>query len=208
MTKAKNLIVEMPASQNISKVGEIMVRLISEPKLISSDDADFNGTKKDQELPWVDTQAQIGLVFGGLHGEGTHVRRLNTIGYAKPDDITEEDRIEKGYEVLSDNNGIEYLCKKNKDGDYERVQSKARTEQAKSIYSQLCLSLGAKPGEEVMETLQSAHEDKCPVVANFKKESWKGSNRYNISYFRAPTEEEVENTAVVKEEEAVSAGDV
>ena len=206
MSKNANFIVKNSVQKNIEATGPVLVRLVSEPKVISNKDADFKGTPKDN-WPWADEDPQIGIVFGGIHGEGTHPRRLNSVGYAKPEDMTEDERQAKGYEVKADANGIEYLCKKTKNG-YVRIKSKARTEQAANIYSQLAAALGAEPGDDVVETLQEAHNEKLSVVAVFKKSSWDGKERSEISYFRAPTEEELENNAVEANEENVKASDV
>jgi hypothetical protein len=199
----KNLKFKMPEVNIISQAGPLTVRPTM-MRIINSDEKDFHGTKKEE--PWDDVHEQIVVTLAGQNGEGVHTKRFNTVGFAKPGDMPEDERKKAGYTVETSANGLAYLCKKDKDGSINRVKSNARTEQALSILMKFCAALGASSEDEsVLNIIDEAIKDKCTIIAVFRKEQWDGKDRYEITSFRAPVEDEM--TANV-EEDVANADDV
>lgn len=171
----KDFVVTKPEFTSLGK-GNVIVR-IGRFELLTSFDADFRGTPKQNMPKWNDSTAQVAITFTSAEPEkpGAITHRFNTRGFVRMDDLTEDQlaALKKKYGEVAEDQG--YLLVK-KDGQLVRAKDEARTKSALNILNSLMYAIGCPEGSGI-NALKKAREEGSLVGIEVVGEIVPGTDR-------------------------------
>lgn len=142
-----------------------------------------DGIKEDIEAGkmWSDPTPQILITFGDKDGNGVISDRLNGCGYLKSTDpeVTEKMLNEKDILTIKG-----YVCKQNKEGHFERIESPEKTEKAMNMIHSFINKLGITDEKvSIEDALKTARNDKYFINTVIIEEEYEGKSRFVIEKF-------------------------
>jgi hypothetical protein len=167
------------------------------------EDEEKDGIREDIEAGkmWNDPTPQILVTLGDKNGNGVVSHRLNGCGYLKNTDpeVSEDMLNGKGILVIKG-----YVCKENKDGKFERIESPEKTEKAMNMIHSFINKLGITDEKlSIEEAIKRATDNKYLINATIINDHYEGKDNFIIDKFSRVNLDDLEET----EEPAASESD-
>lgn len=139
---------------------------------------------------WADPTPQVAITFGDKDGNGVITDRLNGCGYLNQNDseVTDAMLAAKDVLVIGD-----YVCKQNKDGQFERIESPEKTEKAMNMIYSFINKLGITNEDvSIDDALKTARDDGYVIGVVIEDDEYNGNAQLKITKFHKVDLEDVE----------------
>lgn len=136
-----------------------------------------------ENLPeYKDFTPQTGIRFVSAEGKGSIVHRVNHLAYRKMRDLSDAELESGKFHAVGDE-GNEYACTKNKDGELERVPSEEGMKGVYNIQNQIAHALG-KTGKPFPVALDEAMQEKIQLGIRIEDQEY-GNRIYSkvVAFF-------------------------
>lgn len=150
---------------------------------------------------WSDPTPQIAITLGDREGNGVITHRFNGCGYLRSNDPEVTEKMLEKEDILVIKG---YVCKQNKDGHFERIESPEKTEKAMNMLHSFINKLGITNEElSIEEALKTARDDKYFISVVIIEDNYEGKDRFIIEKFHKVNIDDLETVEKV----AASASD-